>query len=132
MADPPPRSTPLHSACRSTRFEAVKALLLGGADETLGDLTLSQQQPRLAQIASMTAAELFAVARAMADGPPPSAGAEDGPTPLDVVGLGNLGRDEDPTQRGLSETAEEYSRRRDPGTMEAIRQALRYDMIHEE
>lgn len=50
---------------------------------------------------------------------------EHGATPLDVVGLGHVGRDEDPTQRGLAETPEEYARRRDPETMEAIRQALR-------
>lgn len=103
IAYPPPRSTPLHSACRSTRLGAVKALLLAGADETIGDMT-----PPPAQLPAPPNAP-----------PPPST------TPLGVVGLGNCGRDEDPTLRLPTETAAEHARRRDPQTMEAIRMALR-------
>ncbi|CBJ30480.1 ankyrin repeat protein [Ectocarpus siliculosus] len=103
IAYPPPRSTPLHSACRSTRLGAVKALLLAGADETMGDMT-----PPPAQLPAVPNAP-----------PPPST------TPVGVVGLGNCGRDEDPTLRLTTESAAEHARRRDPQTMEAIRMALR-------
>ncbi|CAM9341868.1 unnamed protein product [Ectocarpus sp. 13 AM-2016] len=103
IAYPPPRSTPLHSACRSTRLGAVKALLLAGADETMGDMT-----PPPAQLPALPNAP-----------PPPST------TPIGVVGLGNCGREEDPTLRLPTESAAEHARRRDPQTMEAIRMALR-------
>ncbi|CAN0168338.1 unnamed protein product [Ectocarpus sp. 8 AP-2014] len=104
IAYPPPRSTPLHSACRSTRLGAVKALLLAGAEETMGDMT-----PPPAQLPALPNAP-----------PPPST------TPIGVVGLGNCGRDEDPTLRLPTESAAEHARRRDPQTMEAIRMALRH------
>ncbi|CAN0458643.1 unnamed protein product, partial [Ectocarpus sp. 12 AP-2014] len=103
IAYPPPRSTPLHSACRSTRLGAVKALLLAGADETMGDMT-----PPPAQLPVLPNTP-----------PPPST------TPIGVVGLGNCGREEDPTLRLPTESAAEHARRRDPQTMEAIRMALR-------
>eukprot|EP00903_Cladosiphon_okamuranus_P011359 g10707.t1 len=143
VANPPPRSTPLHSACRSTRLEAVEVLLRHGADETLGDLTPPLNSP-------LTAGQAAAAAAAAAHAAPPGAlaaaltalaaagggpggranGAAAAParpatTPLGVVGIGNFGAGQDPTQRGPMESAAEFARRRDPQTMEAIRQALR-------
>ena len=165
VANPPPRSTPLHSACRSTRLEAVQALLRGGADETLGDLTpppvspLAAAQAAAAAAAAAHAAQPGALAAALAAlaaagiaGAPPGVGANGAvgasagagaaagvaagaaapsppprpaTTPLGVVGIGNFGAGQDPTQRGPTENPAEFARRRDPQTMEAIRQALR-------
>lgn len=151
VANPPPRSTPLHSACRSTRLEAVKALLRGGADETVGDLMPPTNSPltaaQAAAAAAAHAAPPGALAAALAalatagtaggggggNGAAAAAAAAAGPsppprpstTPLGVVGIGNFGAGQDPTQRGPHEASAEFARRRDPQTMEAIRQALR-------
>lgn len=159
VANPPPRSTPLHSACRSTRLEAVKALLLGGADETLGDLTPLNQAPvpappppgaLAAALAALGAAGIPLGGGAGGGGGSGGGGGDGGggsggagssasrrssakeepprlaTTPYGVVGIGNFGAGVDPTQRGPAESAEEYTRRRNPETMEAIRRALRY------
>lgn len=114
VANPPPRSTPLHSACRASRLAAVKALLLGGADETMEDMTPPS-----------------AAAGVPGGGGGGGGGGGAAPstarptTPEDVVGLGNFGFGQDPTQRGPVETPEDHARRRDPRVMDAIRQALR-------
>lgn len=101
VANPAPRSTPLHVACRSARLTSVIALLSGGADETMHDET-----------------------------PAPSAAPKSGSacphsTPFDVIGFGRFSTDEDPTVRDNSEDEVEYQRRRDPETLEQIREVLR-------
>lgn len=103
VANPPPRSTPLHIACRSTRLASVIALLRGGADETMHDETPAPSPPADPNTGSAC---------------PPS-------TPFDVVGFGRFSTHEDPTVRDNSENEAEYQRRRNPETLERIREVLR-------
>lgn len=101
VANPAPRSTPLHVACRSTRLSSVIALLRGGADETTHDET---QAPPSAH---------------------KSGSACPYSTPFDVVGFGRFSTDEDPTVRDISEDEVEFQRRRNPETLQRIREVLR-------
>lgn len=119
VAHPPPRSTPLHTACRSTRLSCVVALLRGGADETMQDETPARQPH--AGSAGPGAGGVGGDGDASAALEPPST------TPLDVIGLGRFELYQDPDARDGqgTETDEEHARRRNPETMELIRQALR-------
>ncbi|CAM9613814.1 unnamed protein product, partial [Hapterophycus canaliculatus] len=107
----------LHSACRASHLIAVKALLLGGADETMGDMT---PPTPAASVPGGGGAGAVGYGSGVASSPE---GRET--TPEDVVGIGFFGANQDPTQRGPDETLMEYERRRDPRILEAIRQALR-------
>ncbi|CAM9360462.1 unnamed protein product [Scytosiphon promiscuus] len=123
VANPPPRSTPLHSACRASRLPAVKALLLGGADETMDDMT--PPPSAAAGVPGGGGGGGGSDGGGGGGGVVPSFRARPPNTPEDVVGLGTFGGGQNPAQRGPVESLEDYARRRDPRAMDAIRQALR-------
>lgn len=108
---PPPRSTPLHVACRNTRLSCVLALLEAGADETLGDETPAR---------SGRGGGSEAAAEKEYAGPQllPS-------KPIDVIGLGRFRPDEDAELPYQSESAEDHARRRNPETINLIHEALK-------
>lgn len=112
MDKPPPRSTPLHVACRNTRLSCVLTLLGAGADETLGDETPARPGRGGAALAGAAADEATSPLLL--------------PTkPIDVIGLGKFRPGDDADQLGQSETEEDRARRRDSQTMNLIRVALR-------
>lgn len=105
-------TTPLHVACRNTGLECVLALLRGGADER-----------SCAEILSWRDYDAGGDDGGGGSGGSVAAAAST-LTAIDVIGFGRFGLGEDPQQRGHDESDEEFASRRDPATMERIREAL--------